>query len=189
MKIVCLGDSLTAGMDREADSHWLNILKREAVHTYINKGICGDTTSGMLSRFYRDVVEEGAKSVILMGGGNDFIVGADVGSVQANMMSLVHQAFFCQIIPVIGIEMAFDSSAVREDWAQFVDFKEVEAKAAAYRKWIWKFAKTFHVEVLDFHQAFLDHATQAWGNYFSDGVHPNEKGNRIMADVILRAGM
>ena len=94
MKIVCLGDSLTAGMDREADSHWLNILKREAVHTYINKGICGDTTSGMLARFYRDVVEEGAKCVILMGGGNDFIVGADVGSVQSNMMALVHQAFF-----------------------------------------------------------------------------------------------
>ena len=189
MKIVCLGDSLTAGMDAQAGSHWLNILAREAVHTYVNKGICGDTTSGMLSRFYRDVVAEDARSVIIMGGGNDFIVGCEVGTVQANVMAMVHQAFFYHIIPVIGIPVAFDTPSVRRDWAAFTDLRAAEKKYRAYRTWIYKFSETFHVEVLDFQLAFERQGGGSCGCCLSDGVHPNEKGNRIMADLILRSGM
>lgn len=189
MKIVCLGDSLTAGMDRKKPGHWLNILRREANHTYINKGICGDTTSGMLARFYRDVVEEKARSVIIMGGANDFIVGADEGTVQANIMAMVHQAFYYQVVPVLGIPVTSDPDTVRKDWAVFTDFHAVEKKMIRYRQWLHEFAKAFHVEVLDFQRAFEQKITGSWDRYFDDGVHPNDRGNRIMADLILEAKM
>jgi Lysophospholipase L1 and related esterases len=189
MKIVCLGDSLTAGMDRNDPSHWINILQKEAVHTYVNKGICGDTSGGMLARFYRDVVEEEARCVILMGGENDFIMGADGGVVQSNLMAMVHQAFFFQIVPVIGIPIILDPAIVRKDWAAFTNFGEIVQKTKEYRAWIYRFAETFHVEVLDFQKAFERSVVGEWKDYFSDGVHPNEKGNRIMADLILNAGM
>lgn len=189
MKIICLGDSLTAGVDRNASSHWINILEREAVHTYVNKGICGDTTGGMLARFHRDVVAEGAQSVIIMGGGNDFIVGSDLGTVQANIMAMVHQAFFHNIIPVLGIPVFFDKGSIRNDWADFTDFTEVIEKYKKYRKWVYRFSKTFQAEVLDFEAAFEREVRGEWKDYFADGVHPNEKGNRIMANLIIRSGM
>ncbi len=189
MKIICLGDSLTAGIDRKSPDHWINILHREAQHTYINKGICGDTSGGMLTRFYRDVVECEGRSAILMGGSNDFIMGADLGTVQANMMALVHQAFFYQVLPVIGIPVCGSPEHVRKDWAQFSDFFEVEQKQKEYRKWLHAFASVFHLDVLDFQQAFEVKTMGDISDCFFDGVHPNKKGNRIMADLILEQGM
>lgn len=189
MKIVCLGDSLTAGMNRDAPGHWVNILNRNAVHTYINKGICGDTTGGMLARFYRDVVEEKAQSVIIMGGGNDFIMGNGLASVQANIMAMVHQSFFYNIMPVIGIPVTFDKNSVRGDWASFTDFSEVIEKYEIYRKWVYKFSKTFHAQVLDFEAFFESNIRDARKDFFEDGIHPNDRGNRIMADLILQSGM
>ena len=45
MKIVCLGDSLTAGYKVRPESAWVSILNRETPHTWINCGISGDTTT------------------------------------------------------------------------------------------------------------------------------------------------
>lgn len=189
MRIVCLGDSLTAGLIPDSPSHWLNILKRNAVNSYINKGICGDTTGGMLSRFYQDVVKEQAKSVIIMGGGNDFIMGADLGTVQSNIMALVHQAYFYHIIPVLGIPISFNQHSIRKDWSNFTDFGVVAEKYQAYRTWLYQFGLTFHTEILDFEQAFTRWAGENRAEYFSDGIHPNEKGNKIMAALILQKDM
>lgn len=189
MKIVCLGDSLTAGIEKNDPDNWVRILEREAFHTYINKGICGDTTGGMLARMQKDVVEEQAKSVIIMGGGNDFIVGCDIGTVKANIMAMVHQAYYNNIIPVVGVPVLFDQESIQENWAKFSDFTKVAEQYKQYREWIGRFSETFHVSVLDFQKAFEEKVTGEWKDYFSDGLHPNRKGNRIMADVILKLGM
>lgn len=189
MRIVCIGDSLTAGIKFNDPCNWVNILQREAVHTYINKGICGDTTGGMLARFRKDVVEENANSVIIMGGGNDFIVGCDIGTVKSNIMAMVHQARHCNIIPVLGFPFLFETDSLPESWRKFTNFSKVRDQLLQYREWIDQFAEIFHIEILDFERAFSECAAGNRGNYFFDGMHPNEKGNRLMADVILQSGM
>ena len=189
MRIICFGDSLTAGLDLKQGTLWTDLLEQESQNSYCNCGIPGDTTGGMLARFDRDVVHNDGKLVILMGGGNDFIMGASVETVQSNIMALVHQTYFCRKVPVIGIPMEFDLGSLRSDWKDFADFKKVNEKMCRYREWIYRFSKTFHTDILDFQKAFAGVRKYGYESYFSDGVHPNEKGNRLMADLILGLGM
>jgi acyl-CoA thioesterase I len=56
MKIVCIGDSLTEGLGVDKQKSWPIILGELGKMVVINKGISGDTTSGMVSRFYQDVI-------------------------------------------------------------------------------------------------------------------------------------
>ncbi len=55
MKIVCLGCSLTAGYGVSREDSWVGILSRTTCDTWINAGICGDTTGGMLARLGESV--------------------------------------------------------------------------------------------------------------------------------------
>ncbi len=189
MNIICLGDSLTAGLECRKEDLWTGILNERSRHTYINKGIAGDTTGGMLSRLYRDAIESDGKIVILMGGGNDFIMEHTVEAAQANLMAMVHQIFFYRKIPVVGVPMLFDEAHIREDWKNFTDFAAVNQKIRRYRQWIFRFAETFHTDILDFYGEFEKIRSEEYESYFSDGVHPNRKGNERMADLILRLGM
>ena len=75
MKIVALGDSLTVGENELSDSdevasypkyletlaeQHLSNLQSDLEVNVLNRGICGDLTSGMLERFSKDVVDEKA---------------------------------------------------------------------------------------------------------------------------------
>src|SRR5665647_575487 len=88
MKIVCIGDSLTQGFGVSNRENWVALMNKSSKVEFINKGINGDTTSGMLSRFNKDVIEEKPKIVIIMGGLNDIIVENSPGGIQSNIMSM-----------------------------------------------------------------------------------------------------
>ena len=85
--------------------------------------------------------------------------------------------------------MLFDEAHIREDWKNFTDFAAVNQKIRRYRQWIFRFAETFHTDILDFYGEFEKIRSEEYESYFSDGVHPNRKGNERMADLILRLGM
>ncbi|MCP4690478.1 MAG: lysophospholipase, partial [Desulfobacterales bacterium] len=55
-RIVCLGDSLTEGADLEKSSGWTALVENALGVEVVNRGMGGDVTGGMLSRFYPDVV-------------------------------------------------------------------------------------------------------------------------------------
>jgi acyl-CoA thioesterase-1 len=71
LKLVCMGDSLTFGFKMTRKNSWPQIVGENLKIDVKNKGICGDTTAGMLSRFGREVVEEKPEYVLIMGGSND----------------------------------------------------------------------------------------------------------------------
>lgn len=185
MKIVCLGDSLTFGYGVHPRENWINLLNKANHHEFINKGINGDTTGGMLSRFQKDVVEEKPASVFLMGGLNDFITGGDLGMVKSNLMAMVHQAYHNGIRPIVGIPFMGDPAKIREDWRKLTDFESVKELASAYREWILLFCSVFQVSCIDLFDIFTDeYAAADDREYFLDGLHPNSSGQKIIADKI-----
>jgi len=186
MKLICLGDSLTAGLKQNDTNHWVHIAEQETGDTYINKGICGDTTGGMLARFYRDVVEEHGKVVLIMGGMNDFISGDLPGHVKSNIMAMVHQAWFYQIKPIVGIPMFFDKDSLPKDWVAFTDFSYILEVYKRLRHWLHHFSQVFHTEIIDFETGFEQLAKRPRHEYFADGLHPNDKGSLLMADWLVR---
>lgn len=78
--LVCFGDSLTAGYQVQAETgvplpdvpyggflqEWLGARGRVSV-----KGICGQTTSDMMTRFSRDVIDVDPSHTVILGGTND----------------------------------------------------------------------------------------------------------------------
>lgn len=184
MKIVCLGDSLTYGYGVPRKENWISLLNKSGPVNYINKGINGDTSGGMLARFGRDVVEEKPNMVIIMGGINDFIIGSGIETVRTNIMAMVHQAYYHRIIPVVAVPVRFDIETISEDWADFADFKETAEKTKLLRSWIIDFGKVFHTECLDLYDGFAARTQGEYSGYFVDGLHPDKKGHKIIAEIV-----
>lgn len=187
MKLVCLGDSFTKGFGVKSTENWVSQIEIENIEI-INRGINGDTTSGMLARFNNDVVSEAPNYVLITGGTNDFISGSDCGIPQNNYMAMVHQAFHNGIIPVAGIEPGFSPQNIRKDWAAFGDFREVLNKQLQLREWIKKMCRTFGVFYIDFYEE-LKKETQGLPekNLFVDGLHLTAYGHELIAEIAERA--
>ena len=182
MKIVCIGDSLVYGYGIDRNNVWTAKAENILGCDVINKGICGDTTSGMLSRFFRDVIDEKPDYVFIMGGINDFIMEADISAVKSNIMAMVHQAIFYGIKPIIGIPLKFDACNIKNQWSSFTDFQRVLYQLEAYRQWIFKFSKTFDVKYIDFYKNYSE-KMDGINDKFIDGLHPNLQGNISMAEI------
>lgn len=185
MKIVCIGDSLTQGFGVSNRENWVALMNKSSKVEFINKGINGDTTSGMLARFNKDVIEEKPKFVIIMGGVNDIIVENSLGGIQSNIMSMVHQAYYHRVIPIVGISIKSDISNFRKDWSELTNISVLNDKILDYRNWIIKFCGIFNIMVIDFYAEF-DYMIQGdYGKYLLDGLHPSKEGHNILADIAL----
>jgi acyl-CoA thioesterase-1 len=181
VKIVCLGDSLTYGYGVRRSKVWTKLAENKQQIEIINEGICGDTSSGMLSRFYNSVYLQKPNVVHIMGGINDFIVGSGMGLVKSNLMAMAHQAAAKYIKPIIGIPTIIDKGNIIQDWAGFADFSLVIKELDTYRKWLIEFCMTFNIKYIDYYTEF-DKLRGAEDVYI-DGLHLNDRGNEIMAEI------
>ena len=81
MNIVCIGDSLTKGYGVNPSKCWVSMLQDSLNVPTVNKGVIGDTSSGILSRFSRDVKKEDTSKVIIMCGTNDALLNRTMKNV------------------------------------------------------------------------------------------------------------
>ena len=86
--IVCHGDSLTEGSDLEKSYSWPDLVANKLSLNVINSGIGGDTSGGLLSRFYQDVVRHQPDMVVILGGTNDLWWDVDINSILAKMEAI-----------------------------------------------------------------------------------------------------
>ncbi len=181
MKIVCLGDSLTYGYGLRRSETWTKLLEKQLEIKVINKGICGDTTGGMLTRYSRDVVENRPTHVFLMGGTNDFIMEAPLSVVKANISTMAHYSLTYNIKPIIGIQIPKDIKAAEKNWSGLTDFNRVNEDISKYREWVIRFCKLFNLGYVDFYKVFNDIEIEKRKELYIDGLHPTKEGNFIMA--------
>lgn len=187
MKIVCLGDSQTYGYGCSRRKIWTAAAAEESGYQIVNKGINGDTTGGMLSRFYPDVIAEKPDVVFIMGSVNDLAAGAGLGTVQANIMAMTHQAFFHNIIPVVATLVKTDVPNIPRNWEEFAHYSAMNTKLMCYREWIYDFSRTFHVRILDLYHEFSGHMESTeYKDYYLDGVHFNALGHHLIAGLFVR---
>ncbi len=186
MKIVCLGDSLTYGYGVRRGDVWTSIASGQSGDEYINKGVNGDTTGGMLSRFNEDVLKEKPKAVVLMGGANDFIVGEPTSRVKANISSMAYQSLARGILPVIGIEVDILVEMVRDEWLRFTDFNLVREKILDYRQWVKLYSEIFGIAYIDLYGHFKEKYSDGGRKMYSDGLHLNACGNKAMASIMTK---
>jgi acyl-CoA thioesterase I len=183
MKIICIGDSITRGYGVSNCEAWVELLNEKKEMSFINKGINGDTSDGMLARFQKDVIEEKPRYVLIMGGANDLITGGSPGSAQTNIMAMVHQAYHYGIIPVVGISIKTDSETFREDWAELTSVSELNILIQEYRNLLLKFCRIFRVSCIDFYSEFDQKIKSNYSRYLLDGLHPTREGHKVFAEI------
>lgn len=184
--IVCLGDSFTRGFGVKKRDNWISQTHIEEV-VLSNAGINGDTTSGMLARFSRDVIDQKPDYVLITGCINDFIVGSSLDIPKNNYMAMAHHAAAHMITPIVGIAPGFASGQIREDWAAFTDFKKVAENHLTLRLWLHAFASTFHFPIFDFYAGFESYKAHnsllTDDELYLDGIHLTASGHKAIAGI------
>ena len=74
----------------------------------------GDTSGGLLARFYPDVVRHTPDMVLIMGGTNDLWWDLDINLIQANIFAMTCQAEYHNIVPVVGLPLPLHMQNVRQ---------------------------------------------------------------------------
>lgn len=188
MKIVCLGDSLTFGFKMTRENTWPRIVEKELNIKVLNKGICGDTTAGMLSRFRADVIDEQPTHLILMGGTNDLVFQLERSIIYSNIATMINQAYHYNIILIVGISIPIVPHIAKEYFNLADDFQRVNRELLLFREWILGFSSLINFETIDFFYEFYDPALMMGKeSLYIDGVHPTVDGNKKMAQLVLRS--
>ena len=173
--VIAIGDSMTFGYGVRGAAKWT------AICGYTNAGINGDTTSGMLARLRTDVLDRKPDEVIIMGGANDFIMGADPGSVKANIMGMAQQCLSAGIQVILGSQIPCIPGKVPQAWACLSDFREVYRKQKELSEWYTLFAPAFSFQYVNTFQAFEGLPEEYW---LSDGLHPSAEGHKLLAELL-----
>lgn len=189
--IVALGDSTTAGTPAfrspleappvgAGDVHsqyayWL--MQAHPDWRVLNRGINGERTDEIASRFDRDVVAAHPRLVIILGGVNDIYQGLPAERVTHELRGMYDRAARAGI-PVIALSiLPYNSATPRQNSAMHAVNAWIAAEAARDR----------HLAVVDTRAAVAasDNPDHLAGS--PDGLHPDVAGYRRMAEAIAPA--
>lgn len=191
LTFVALGDSLTAGYVPYAPMNPMDHVfpytayldnaviaeqsKRswERVHcTFVNRGVNGDSTKGMLSRFDSEVASLEPDYVIVWAGINDLFLGFPLDEIMGRLQQIYSKAREHGIEPVACTVTSITSES------------PVMARIVELNALIRGYCTENHVPVADLFNALSDKSGLLLENFSSDGVHLNADGNRRVADTV-----
>ena len=179
---------MTEGADLDDAVRWPALIGHALNLEVINCGIGGDTSTGMLSRFYPEVVSRKPALVLLLGGTNDLWFNVAVENITANIYAMVCQARYHGITPLIGLPLPIHvKAAQKQAWEPPVEgYAGCNRRVEALGQNLKKYAVSSEVPILDFYSAFV--STNGTANpdlYLEDGTHANATGSRCMAQVAV----
>ncbi|MHC1684505.1 MAG: GDSL-type esterase/lipase family protein [Clostridiaceae bacterium] len=185
MKIVALGDSLTFGYGVPPYKSWVDLLNLQYNSKIVNKGINGDTSFGLINRFYEDVICEKPDKLIITIGCNDLLMGRDVDSTIDNIKFLIEESSKNNISTIVGITPPIVPHLAASYWEDGVDYDEIENNLNIFVKKLIDFCKTNKIQYVD----FFNGLKEAFNTYkdkelYSDGIHPTELGHKLMYEKI-----
>jgi acyl-CoA thioesterase-1 len=171
-RVVCLGDSLTAGLGLASTSQAYPALLEDRLrkagfdYDVINAGVSGDTSAGGVRRL--DWSLQGDVRVLIVAlGANDGLRGLAPSELKANLETIVSTAQNRRVpVLLLGMEAPPNFGA-----AYTRDFRAVYRQVADDRD----------IPLIPF---FLEGVAGVARLNQSDGIHPTEEGQRVIADTI-----
>ena len=162
--VVFMGNSITQNWARYNPDFFKN-------NNFVGRGIGGQTTSHMLVRFRRDVIELNPRAVVIMAGINDIAL---------NNGKITHENILNNIISMcelaklhkIKVILCSVTPAVRFRWRPDVDCVPAD-EIIRLNKMIKAYADSHKIPYVDYHSALVDERKGMNRKYHKDEVHPN----------------
>jgi acyl-CoA thioesterase-1 len=170
-KIVCLGDSLTAGLGLVETQSYPYLLQQKInedgfSYEVVNAGVSGDTSAGGLRRLDW-ALQENVSVLVVALGANDGLRGLSVAEMKENLGKIIETAQSRNIIVILaGMEAPPNYGA-----------EYAAAFRQAYREVALRY-KVLFIPFLLAKVAGVSSLNQA------DGIHPNVAGAAIVADNV-----
>ena len=174
-RIIILGDSLTAGLGLDVRQSFPSLIQERLTaegHPFevVNAGVSGDTSAGGLRRLEWAMADGEPRILVVALGGNDALRGLPPEQLERNLATIIEQGQKRGLIVILaGMEAPPNYGA--DYTARF---------RAVYRD----LAKRYNVRLIPF---LLDGVAGDPALNQSDGIHPNPRGARIVADLVWRA--
>lgn len=180
---MALGDSLTSGFQIHPEHRYpiytpyTDILQSRLLGSskniaVLNKGIDGDTTSGMIERFNRSVVPEKPDFVIIWAGINDVYAGISIEQIHENLKELFTRTFNILSIPLsCSLTPAQNGSRVND-------------KILRLNHILQNTCYEHNIIFIDLYAELSDKSGNLMPRYSSDGVHLSQMGYRVVGETI-----
>ena len=170
-KLLCLGDSLIEGYNIEQSTRWTDLLQNQMNVDVVNCGISGDTTTGMLARCERILLEHKPSHLIILGGTNDLWFGLKDEFIISNIHAMSRQARYHGVESIVGIP------------TPSFNLNELNVVHENYSECIRSFQRTLIDHCVEDEKLYINFSLNMKTEHFlEDGVHPNEEGQKLMAE-------
>ena len=190
MKLVCLGDSTTAGTpyfespieappDGRGDEtgsfpYWLR--QQHPDWVILNRGVNGERSDQIAARFDRDVLSQAPDAVVIIAGVNDVYQGRSAAHVTGQLDAMYRRALDHGVMVVAGTIVPYNTATA----AQNAAMREINA-------WIAKRATVpGKIQFVDTRAAAAAANDPDKLSGSPDGLHPDRDGYRRMAEAIDR---
>lgn len=181
-----MGDSLTYGYGVKRAAAWpalvSHMLKDVEV---VNRGISGDTTSGMLSRFEKEVLGASPQTLFLMGGSNDIFFSHSISMAKNNIAAMVNRCFYEGIKVILGVPFEICRPALVDMWAYYAEQPGVAELVEEYKEWLEEFSGHFGIPLFKMEEGLPKDQEERIACSL-DGIHLNEKGNLMAAEYFAQ---
>lgn len=174
-RAVFMGDSITDNW-LKYDKDWFY------VNNLVGRGISGQTTSHMLVRFRRDVIDLDPKYVVILAGTNDIALNnglITLENILGNIQSMCELAKAHKIKPIICSVLPADHYRWRKELKPAGDIVKLNEMLKEY-------AKSAKISYVDYHSVLKDENNGLPEKHAKDGVHPNMECYKIMEDIVIR---
>lgn len=180
--LVLFGDSIT--------SNWWSLTQTNQLFgmRIANRGVAGNFTSQMLSRFETDVIQLHPRVVVILGGTNDILrslAPAPIEPIELNLRSMAEMATRSGIRVVIAtLPPTGECNPDKPPSPRVLADKERIEKLNA---WIKSEANKNRYVLADYHTALADDQGYYSKEMSLDGMHPSLKGYQSMERVAREA--
>ena len=180
-KYVFLGDSLIFGYGVKPKDNWVNKLKTTYNLDIHNKGINGSTSTDMLVRFQKDVLDISPKILFLMAGTNDLLSNRPVTSIIDNIEVMIKEALLNNIEVYIGIPPNIIPEMANNLFMRCDTYDYCKENLSLLHNELLNLCNSYSLKYLDFYS--LTKNVKELSNLYLDGIHFNPEGQNLLFET------
>ena len=177
-RVVFFGDSITEAWPLERDFPG---------RPYVNRGISGQTTSQLLLRLRDDVINLGARAVVILAGTND--IAGNTGPISLEEIEENFEAM-AELARPHGVRVIFSSITPVHNYTPGSDLNfdlRPPEKIVALNGWLERYCRANDLVYLDYFSAMVDEHGLMRRELADKGLHPNAAGYAVMAPLAATA--